>query len=166
MATVTIDPVAAAIAAVVAAQLMEVPAYLQRALGLPVHQDIFEEGGCILRAPPRWRRLAGWAGHAALAIGIVLLFATFFAAVSRNDHMAWWGILLGGIHGLLGGLVVGAFVDLHPGMPHDVPAPGVFYRHYGRRDVTTFITGHLGFGFLVGVGYAVLHADLPPSAAF
>jgi hypothetical protein len=63
-------------------------------------------------------------------------------------------------------LVVGAFVDLHPGMPHDVPAPGVFYRHYGRRDVTTFITGHLGFDFLVGVGYAVLHADLQPSAAF
>jgi hypothetical protein len=127
-----IDPVAATVAAVVAAQLMEAPAYLQRALGLPVHQDIFEEGGWILRAPARWRRLAGWLGHAALAIAIVLLFATFFAAVAGNDHLAWWGIFTGAVHGLLGGLVVGAFVDLHPRMPDPVPAPGVFYRHYGR----------------------------------
>jgi hypothetical protein len=83
-----IDPVAATVAAVVAAQLMEAPAYLQRALGMRVRQDIFDEGGSILRAPERWRGLAGWVGHAALAIAIVLLFATFFAAVAGNDHLA------------------------------------------------------------------------------
>lgn len=166
MTTPTIDPLAAAVAAVVAAQLMEMPAYLQRALGLPIRQDIFDEGGSILRASPRWRRFAGWVGHSALAVAIVLLFATFFSAVAHNDHLAWWGVFLGAIHGLLGGLVVGAFVDLHPGMPDEVPVPGVFYRHYGGRDVTTFIAGHLGFGFLAGAGYAVLHAELPPSAAF
>jgi uncharacterized membrane protein YagU involved in acid resistance len=150
MPTPMIDPVAATVAAVVAAQLMEAPAYLQRALGMPVRQDIFDEGGWILRAPARWRRLAGWLGHAALAIAIVLLFATFFAAVARNDHLAGWGIFTGAVHGLLGGLVVGALVDLHPRMPEPVPAPGVFYRHYGRRDVVTFVAGHLWFGFAGG----------------
>lgn len=52
VAAPTIDPLAAVIAAVVAAQLMEVPAYLQRRLGLPVRQDIFDEGGSILRTSP------------------------------------------------------------------------------------------------------------------
>jgi hypothetical protein len=49
------DPSAAAVAAVVAAQLMQVPAYLQRRLRLPVRQDILDEGGSILRASPPWR---------------------------------------------------------------------------------------------------------------
>ncbi len=162
----TIDPAAAAVAAVVAAQLMEAPAYLQRAAGRRVRQDIFTEGGAILRAPQSWQRVAGWIGHAALAVAIVLLYSTFFAAVGRNDHLAWWGVVAGAVHALLGGLVVGAFVDLHPAMPDEIPAPGVFYRHYGRRDVTTFLAGHLLFGLLAGVGYAFLHGQLPPSAAW
>lgn len=120
-----IDPVAATVAAVIAAQLMEAPAYLQRALGLPVHQDIFDEGGSILRAPAPWRRLAGWVGHSVLAVAIVLLYAMFFATVADNDNLAWWGILAGTVHGLLGGVVIGAFVDVHPRMPGLVPAPGV-----------------------------------------
>jgi hypothetical protein len=165
MPTPMIDPVAATVAAVIAAQLMEAPAYLQRALDQPVRQDIFDEGGWILRAPARWRRLAGWVGHAALAVAIVLLFATFFAGVAGNDKLAWWGVFAGAVHGLLGGVVVGAFVDLHPQMPDPVPAPGVFYRHYGRRDVITFVVGHLWFGFVAGVLYALLHAELPPAAA-
>jgi hypothetical protein len=162
----TIDPVAAAVAALIAAQLMEAPAYLQRALGLPVRQDIFNEAGSILRAPAGVRWLAGWCGHATLAVAIVLLYATFFAAIARNDHLAAWGLFAGAVHGLLGGVVVGAFPDLHPRMPDPLPAPGVFYRHYGRRDVLTFLLGHLGFGVLSGALYALLHADLPPSAAW
>lgn len=165
MTTPSIDPLAAAVAAVVAAQLMEVPAYLQRRLGLPVQQDIFDEAGWILRAHPPWRRAVGWVGHSTLAVAIVLLYASFFAAVARNDHLAWWGIFAGAVHGLLGGVVVGAFVDLHPRMPDDVPAPGVFYRHYGRRDVLTFVAGHLWFGLVAGVLYAVLHKDLSIAAA-
>jgi hypothetical protein len=162
----TVDPVAAAVAAVIAAQLMETPAYLQRRLGLPVGQDIFDEAGSILRAPAGVRRLVGWCGHAVVAVVIVLLYATFFAAVARNDHLAVWGLFTGAVHGLLGGLVVGAFPDLHPRMPNPVPAPGVFYRHYGRRDVVTFVLGHLAFGLLAGVLYALLHEGLPPAAAW
>ena len=165
MSATTIDPVAAAVAAVIAAPLMEVPAYTQRALGLGVRQDIFNEGGAILRARGQARRLVGFAGHSMLAVAIVLLYATFFAAVARNDHLALWGVFAGAVHGLLGGVVVGAWPDLHPQMPHKVPPPGVFYRHYGRRDVLTFLGGHLWFGALAGTLYAFLHADLAPAAA-
>ncbi len=161
---VIIDPVAAAVAGLVAAQLMEAPTYLQRAAGLPVRQDVFDEGGAILRAPRRYRRLVGWLGHAVLAVAIVLLYATFFAAVG-NDHLAWWGVFAGAVHGLLGGVVVGAWPDLHPDMPQRIPAPGVFYRHYGRHDVVQFVVGHLWFGLLAGALYAVLHRHLPATAA-
>ena len=165
MPAATIDAVAAVVAALVAAPLMEVPAYAQRALRMGVSQDIFAEAGAILRAPLRVRRLVGYLGHSVLAVAIVLLYATFFAAVARNDHLALWGLFAGAVHGLLGGVVVGAWPDLDPRMPEPVPAPGVFYRHYGRRDVLTFVAGHLWFGVLAATLYAVLHAGLPVAAA-
>jgi hypothetical protein len=56
---VSIDPAAAAVAGLLVAQLMEAPTYLQRPAGLGLRQDIFAEGGAILRAPRRYRRLAG-----------------------------------------------------------------------------------------------------------
>jgi hypothetical protein len=101
-----------------------------------------------------------------LAVAIVLLYAAFFAAVARNDHLALWGVFAGAVHAALGGLVVGAWIDLHPQMPDQVPPPGVFYRHYGRRDVLTFLGGHLWFGAVAGALYAVLHRSLPAAAAF
>ena len=164
-ASLSIDPVAAAVAGLVAGQLMEAPTYLQRVAGLGVKQDIFDEGGAILRAPRRYRRVVGWVGHGVLAVAIVLLYATFFAAVAHNDHLAWWGIVAGAVHGLLGGTVVGAWADLHPEMPDGTAPPGVFYRHYGRRDVVSFVVGHLWFGLVAGTLYALLHAALPPAAA-
>lgn len=159
-----IDPLAAVVAALVAAQVMEVPAYAQRAMGLGVHQDIFAEAGSILRAPRRYLRPVGWLGHGLLAVAIVLMYSTFFAAVG-NDHLAWWGVFAGAVHGALGGIVIGAWADLHPGIPSRLAAPGVFYRHYGRRDVITFCVGHLVFGVVAGIVYVLVHRGLAPAAA-
>lgn len=162
---VGVDPLAAALAGLVAAQCMEMPAYSQRAMGLGLRQDIFAESGSILRAPNQHLRKVGWLGHGLLAVGIVLLYSTLFAAVG-NDHLLWWGVVAGTIHGVLGGIVVGAWPDLHPGIPGRIPAPGVFYRHYGRRDVITFCAGHLIFGLIAGTLYPVLHTGLTPSASW
>lgn len=161
---VGVDAVAAAVAGLVAAQCMEVPAYAQRAMGLGVRQDVFAEAGSILRAPRRLLRGVGWLGHAVLAVAIVLLYSTFFAALG-NNHLAWWGIVAGAVHGALGGVVVGAWSDLHPDIPARLAPPGVFYRHYGRRDVVTFCVGHLIFGLVAGVVYAGVHRGLSLSAA-
>jgi hypothetical protein len=162
---VEIDPFAAAVAGLVAAQCMEVPAYTQRAMGLGVRQDIFAESGSILRAPRRLLRPVGWLGHGLLAMTIVLLYSTFFAAVG-NNHLAWWGIVAGAVHGGLGGIVIGAWPDLHPDIPEHLLAPGVFYRHYGHRDVVTFCVAQLIFGLVAGTLYAVLHSGLPVGAVF
>ncbi len=158
-----VDPTAAALAGIVAAQCMEVPAYVQRGLGMGVVQDVFDENGAIVRAPRGWRRPVGWIVHAVAAILIVLLYSSFFAAVG-NDRLLWWGLFAGAVHGALGGLVIGAWADLHPDIPERLPAPGVFYRHYGARDVVTFCLGHLIFGAVAGTTYGLLHSTLTSNA--
>ncbi len=150
------DLLAAAVAGVLAAQPMEVPVYLQKAFGLPVRQDIFAEAGAMLRVPARLRRTAGWIAHAATGAAVAVLYALFFAAVNADDRFVLWGLLAGVVHFAVGGVVVGGFPLLHPDMARPTPPPGVFYRHYGRLDVVTFLGGHLLFGVLVGVLYAVL----------
>ncbi len=97
-----VDPTAAAVAGLVAAQCMEVPGYTQRALGFTVFQDVFAENGAIVRAPEWCRRPVGWTVHALAAVLIVLLYSTFFAAVG-NDHLLWWGLFAGAVHGPLVG---------------------------------------------------------------
>jgi hypothetical protein len=141
----------------------EIPAYAQRAGRKRVLQDVFAENGAIARAPRWCRRPMGWVIHALAAILIVLLYATFFAGVG-NDHLFLWGLFAGFVHGVLGGLVIGAWSDPHPDIPERLPAPGVFYRDYGRRDVITSCIGHLIFGAVAGTVYTLLHPDLPVHA--
>jgi len=92
----------------------------------------------------------------------VLLYSSVFAAVG-NERLLWWGLFAGAVHGALGGIVIGAWSDLHPGIPSRLPPPGVFYRHYGRRDVITFCGGHLIFGAVAALVYVALHPGLPAS---
>lgn len=150
------DLLAAGVAGLLAAQVMEVPAYLQKQAGLGVRQDIFAETGAILRVPKRWQRVAGWFGHAVTAVVVAMLYRVLFEAVQADAHLVAWGIVGGVVHFGVGGLVVGALPLLHPGMPNDVPAPGVFYWRYGRLDVVTFLGGHVVFGALVGLLYEAL----------
>lgn len=60
--------------------------------------------------------------------------------------------------------MIGAWFDLHPDIPDRLPAPGVFYRHYGTRDAVTFCLGHLIFGAVAGTTYALAHSTLTASA--
>jgi hypothetical protein len=85
----------AALAGLHAAQVMELPAYLQKAAGLPVHQDIFAETGAIVRAPRGVRRVAGWAGHACTAVIVAIAYAAFFDAVGGQPSSVLTGMVAG-----------------------------------------------------------------------
>ena len=171
-----LDIVGAVVAGVIAAQVMETPAYAQRALGLPLRQDVFAEGGILLRARGRRTRLAGYLGHAALAAGIACLYAALFHLVGE-DHLLAWGAVGGIVHFAIGGAVVGALFPLvqhrpdEPGPPGPTlgwgaaPHPGFAYLRYGGRDVLTFLVGHLSFGVGLGVLYPALHPGLGLAAA-
>jgi hypothetical protein len=65
----------------------------------------------------------------------------------------------------IGGLLVAA---VFPVADPDSAAAGLrrvgfAYARYGRRDVLTFLAGHVGFGLLLGLLYPGLHSalDLP-----
>lgn len=172
----SLDVLSAVVAGVVAAQVMETPAYAQRALGRPLRQDVFAEAGILLRAPARVTRIVGWLGHGALAAAIACLYAAFFHLVGE-DHLLAWGAVGGLVHFAIGGAVVGALFPLvqhrpdEPGPPGETrgwlsrPHPGFAYRRYGPRDVITFLGGHLTFGVLLGVLYPALHPALGVAAA-
>jgi hypothetical protein len=93
---IELDVPAAALAGLIAGPIMELPAYLQRGVGLPLRQDVFSEGGQILRVRGRGQRVVGYRGHAALSVLIALLYATFFWLIAAQNHLLAWGGALGG----------------------------------------------------------------------
>lgn len=171
------DVVSAVVAGVAAAQVMEGPAYLQKALHLPLRQDVFAEAGILLRARSARTRLVGYAGHAVLAAVIACAYAGFFHAVGEERLLAW-GLLGGLIHFLIGGAVIATLFPVlpEPAAQPDLqgasrgwlsgPHPGFAYRKYGARDVLSFLGGHLVFGSLLGVAYPALHPSLTLAAAW
>ena len=166
LAGVPLDAAAAALAGLVAGALMETPLYFQRALRAPVHQDVFAEGGQLLGVRGWLQRPVGYLGHAALSVVIALVYAGFFQATGARDHLLAWGALGGLVHFVVGGLVVGAIfpvVDRFSGL--GASTPGFAYARYGRRDVLTFLAGHLSFGMLVGFLYPALHPAVGLPAA-
>ena len=64
----------------------------------------------------------GWPGHSLLAVAIAPVYSTSFAVVAGNDQLAAWGVLTGALHAVPGGVVAGAWSDLHPDVPHRTPA--------------------------------------------
>lgn len=146
----------AALSGVLAAQVMELPAYMQRALGLPIRQDIFAETGAILRVSGRLQRFAGWFGHAVTAGVVAMAYAVFFDAVGAHPPSLACGLAAGLVHFAVGGVVIAAYPAVHPDVPVRLPVPGFSYRRWGWRDIATFLAGHLVFATLVTLLYRQL----------
>jgi hypothetical protein len=167
MTWMPVDPVAAALAGLVAGPVMEIPAYAQRLLRRPLHQDVFAEAGVIIGVHTAGRRLIGYLGHAILSVLIAVLYAVFFRSVGAADLLLLWGALAGLVHFTIGGLVVdSAFPVLdRQAVASEVHRLGFAYANYGRRDLLTFLGGHLVFGMIVGSLYPVLHPAVHGSVA-
>ena len=102
-----VSVVSALVAGVFAAQVMETPAHLQRALRLPLRQAVFAEGGILLGARGRAKRVVGYLGHATLAAAIACVYAAFFPLVGE-DHLLAWGAFGALLHFVIGGGVARA----------------------------------------------------------
>lgn len=145
---------------------MEMPAYVQKVAGLDVKQDILRTGGTLFGVHGPAGYLLGAVGHAGFSVAIALAYAGFFAVVDAADALWAWGLAGGLVHYGVAGVVIGLLPAVHPQMPERVRVPGAFYKDYGRRDVLTFLVGHLIFGGLVGVLYALIHSAGGWDAAF
>lgn len=148
-----IELLPAAIAGLIAGTVMEGPVYLQKALGLPVKQNIFRTWGQnLLKVPGAAGYLAGFIFHSLIAVVAGILYAVFFYLLGVQDNFWLWGLIGGLIHYLIAGPVVAIIPSLDPetGL---IGKQGFAYKNYGALDVVTSFMGHLIFGLTTGLLY-------------
>ncbi len=156
----------AVLAGLIAGAIMEGPVYLQKAMGLPVKQNIFRTWGQnLLGIPGGGGYVAGFLFHQGIAVVAAVLYALFFNLVGADGNLWLWGLIGGLVHYLVAGPVVAAIPSLDPATGV-VGAQGFAYRNYGGLDVATSFMGHLIFGLSTGVLYGLLHSMGGASAAF
>jgi hypothetical protein len=150
---------AAVVAGLIAGAIMEGPVYMQKAMGLPVKQNIFRTWGQnLLKIPGAAGYVAGFLFHEAIALIAAVLYALFFDLVGADGNLLLWGLLGGLIHWTIAGPVVAMIPSTDP-ETGVVGGQGLAYKNYGALDVVTSLVGHLGFGASVGIFYALLHSD-------
>ncbi len=159
------EAVPALTAGLLAGAVMEGPVYLQKAVGLPVKQNIFRTWGNLLG-------LRGWSGyfagmvfHEGVAVLAALVYAAFFWLIGVDGNLWLWGLVGALIHYTIAGPVVKLLPSLDP-MTGEVGRQGFAYRNYGALDVATSFVGHMSFGVLTGIFYGLLHSGGGSGLAF
>ena len=148
---------AAVLAGLIAGALMEGPVYMQKAIGLPLKQNIFRTWGQnLLKIPGGAGYVAGFLFHQGIAVFAALLYALFFDLVGVEQNLLLWGLLGGLIHWAIAGPVVAVIPSTDP-ETGVTGGQGLAYKNYGALDVVTSLVGHLGFGAAMAIFYALLH---------
>ncbi len=157
---------AAVLAGLIAGTLMEGPVYLQKALGLPVKQNIFRTWGQnLLRVPGVGGYVAGFLFHEVIAVFAAVLYAVFFDLVGVEGNLWLWGLVGAVIHLAIAGPVVAIIPSTDP-ETQVIGGQGLAYKNYGALDVATSVVGHLGFGLSMAIVYGLLHSGGGSSLIF
>lgn len=156
---------AAVLAGLVAGAVMEGPVYLQKALGLPVKQNIFRTWGNLFGQRGTAGYIIGFLFHQLLAAVIAIGYAVFFRLIGVEGDLWLWGLLGGLIHYALAGPVVKLIPSIDPGTGA-VRTQGLAYKNYGALDVVTSLVGHLSFGAVTGILYGYFHSGGGSGLAF
>jgi hypothetical protein len=125
----------------IARHLLNVPVNLEMLLGTWIGM----EPGLI-----PW--MMGFMVH--LSIGAI--FGIFYAwSFEYLSHQADWftGLELGAVHTLFSGLLLGIVPAMHPMIPAELAAPGIFFSGLGLMGVIAFCLLHLMFGAILGSLY-------------
>ncbi len=141
----------ATIAGVIGALGMTLLMGILRLLGMQLNLELIL-GAWFTKTvgPLTW--LLGLAIH--LAAGA--LFGVAYGAIFEHVlHRASLGIgaCLGVIHGILSGLVLTVFPDVHPLVPEILPSPGAFMLSAGAGGLVAYLVLHVVYGAIVGSYY-------------
>lgn len=148
----------AILAGLIAGTIMEGPVYMQKALGLPVKQNIFRTWGQnLLGVKGGAGYIAGFLFHEGIAVFAAILYALFFNIIGVTDNFWLWGLIGGIVHYMLAGPVVAKIPSLDP-TTGVIGAQGFAYKNYGFLDVATSFMGHMIFGLSTGILYGLLHS--------
>jgi hypothetical protein len=104
----------AVVAGLIAGVVMEGPVYLQKALGLPVKQNVFRTWGNLLGLRGTGGYAAGVLFHEGLAAVIAIGYAVFFRVIGVDGSLWLWGLVGALVHYTLAGPVVKVLPSLDP----------------------------------------------------
>ncbi len=155
----------AILAGLIAGAIMEGPVYLQKALGLPVKQNIFRTWGRMFGLRGGSGYVVGLLFHEVLAAVIAVAYAVFFRLIGVDGNLWLWGLIGALVHYTLAGPVVKILPSLDP-ETGEVGRQGFAYRNYGGLDVVTSFVGHVSFGLLTGILYGYFHSTGGSALAF
>ncbi len=149
----------AVLAGMIAGAIMEGPVYMQKAMGLPLKQNIFRTWGQnLLKIPGGAGYFAGFLFHQGVAVFAAVLYALFFNLIGADDNLLIWGLAGGLIHYMVAGPVVAMLPSTDP-ETGEVGRQGFAYKNYGALDVATSFMGHMIFGLSTGALYALFHSQ-------
>jgi hypothetical protein len=155
----------AILAGLIAGAIMEGPVYLQKALGLPVKQNIFRTWGNLFGQRGTAGYVIGILFHELLAAVIAIGYAVFFRLIGVEGDLWLWGLVGALIHYTLAGPVVKLIPSIDPDTG-EVGRQGFAYKNYGALDVATSFIGHLAFGAATGILYGYFHSGGGSGLAF
>jgi hypothetical protein len=156
---------AAVLAGLIAGAIMEGPVYLQKALGLPVKQNIFRTWGILFGQRGAAGYVIGFLFHQAIAAVAAILYAVFFNLIGVEGDLWLYGLIGGLIHWTLAGPIVAVIPSLNPDTGN-LREQGFAYKNYGALDVITSLVGHLSFGAITGILYGYFHSGGGSGLAF
>lgn len=144
------------VAGVAGAALMSVLMFLARTvMGMEVHLEMML-GTMIGLAPGTTAWIVGFVMHLMLGGVFALGYAWAFENLLHRAG-AGAGALLGLPHVLAAGLAMGLIPMLHPLIPEQMSAPGVFMSSLGAMGVVAEVVLHVIYGAVVGVLYGPVH---------
>ncbi len=155
----------AILAGLIAGAVMEGPVYLQKALRLPVKQNIFRTWGLLFGLRGGAGYVVGALFHQLLAAAIAIGYAFFFQLIGVDGKLWLWGLVGALVHYTLAGPVVAVIPSLNPDTGN-VREQGFAYKNYGPLDVATSFVGHMSFGVLTGILYGYFHSAGGSGLAF
>jgi hypothetical protein len=155
----------AILAGLLAGAIMEGPVYLQKAMGLPVKQNIFRTWGNLFGQRGTAGYVVGIVFHELLAAVIAIGYAVFFRLIGVEGDLWLWGLVGALVHYTLAGPVVKLLPSIDPDTG-EVGRQGFAYKNYGGLDVATSFVGHMAFGVLTGIFYGYFHSGGGSGLAF
>lgn len=124
-----------------------------------VHVDLELWLGTVLIGPGAAAWLVGFFWHLSLSGLMAILYGRAFLALGRSN--ASMGLRVAMVHLSISGVLLGSLPWLHPRIPEEVPAPGLFLAGHGFAGVAAFVAVHLAYGAVVGALAQARGAPVP-----
>jgi hypothetical protein len=141
----------AIITGILGAAVMTLIMWIARLMGLPANLEMML-GTFTGSQPSDGAWVLGLLIHLTAGGVFALVYAACFEFLTHRAGIGV-GIGIGAIHTIVSGLFLGAIPALHPLIPEQLPAPGLFMAGLGAIGVAAFTLLHLIFGAIVGGSY-------------